>query len=170
MYFSPLNWKVFIQEIQLEELRRTHCTTLHDLEELRLSEAMAHIYTSTAAQGLSLFEELGGEMSSFTEADTHMMEESGNGNQLQEKCQKVIVKLSLIGNKPFMIKNNYPCNTALTLELISSEMSNDIFKFWSFKIDPTQKVHENQKFFKCLIIDLFCSWQRKGVLKVTNRL
>ncbi|PIK47709.1 hypothetical protein BSL78_15417 [Apostichopus japonicus] len=61
---------------------------LHDLEELRLSEAMAHIYTSTAAQGLSLFEELGGEMSSFTEADTHMMEESGNGNQLQEKCQK----------------------------------------------------------------------------------
>lgn len=68
-------------------------------------------------------------MSSFTEADTHMMEESGNGNQLQEKCQKVSVKLYLIGNKPFMIKNKYPCNTALTLELISSEMSNDIFKF-----------------------------------------
>ncbi|PIK49400.1 putative bicaudal D-related protein 1-like [Apostichopus japonicus] len=84
-----LESQVFIQEIQLEELRRTHCTTLHDLEELRLSEAMAHIYTSTAAQGLSLFEELGGEMSSFTEADTHMMEESGNGNQLQEKCQKL---------------------------------------------------------------------------------
>lgn len=88
-HVRDLEQQVFIQEIQLEELRRTHSTTLHDLEELRLSEALAHIYTSTASQGMSLFEELGGEMSTFTEADSHMMEESGNGNQLKEKCQKL---------------------------------------------------------------------------------
>lgn len=35
-------------------------------------------------------------MSTFTEADSHMMEESGNGNQLKEKCQKVgMVRVAL---------------------------------------------------------------------------